>query len=276
MKQIDLQQVPHAEMRKRLPHMDKDDIQAALHELGCTWSYEDIKAKLAVTYNDLAVADQIFDTQTISDEKTTYPKTFIDEAVLEIAKREDFPFTHYGILSDRVLDLMEQGSEDMAASLHDVFRQLFRCAKHFHVESLEGMIYAINDGVDMMAMAIMLLDLWMEAGRTKHSYYEEIVRFVDKFLKTFPKTSDFFKVSLQYEQAQAYIALHSKKGDAMFEKLIKTHSDPTDVILHYALAYLDDNEIKSRHILKKYRHLLDKKSEAYAAIMDIQQDIKEK
>ena len=49
----------------------------------------------------------------------------------------------------------------------------------------------------------------------------------------------------------------------MFQKLLATHSDVTDVVLHYALAYLDDDE--KRHAgfwsvmphgwIRKVRHM---------------------
>ena len=75
-------------------------------------------------------------------------KAFIDEAVLEIARREDFGFTHYGLISDAILDLMEQGSEQVAADLLEQFRLLFKTAKRFHIDSLEAMMYQVNDGLD--------------------------------------------------------------------------------------------------------------------------------
>ena len=78
---------------------------------------------------------------------------------------------------------------------------------------------------------------------------------------------------LQYEQAQAYLTLNSVKGEQLFLKLLKTHSDPTDVILHYGLAYLDDDEEKTRKIFLRYQNKLDKKSESYDIIMDILQDL---
>ena len=37
----------------------------------------------------------------------------------------------------------------------------------------------------------------------------------------------------------------------MFQKLLATHSDVTDVVLHYALAYLDDDEKRTRRVLER-------------------------
>ena len=92
--------------------LSKEEIEKQLHALGCKLGYDEIKEKLNDTYNDLAVSDMIFETQTIDDTNTVYPKGFIDEAVLEIAKREDYSFTHYGIISDRILDIMGNGKEN--------------------------------------------------------------------------------------------------------------------------------------------------------------------
>ena len=146
----------------------------------------------------------IFETQKIDDTHATFPKAFIDEAVLEIARREDFGFTHYGLISDAILDLMEQGSEQVAADLLEQFRLLFKTAKRFHIDSLEAMMYQVNDGLDMIGVVTFLLDLLMEQGRRDKEQYRVLIAFVDKFLHVFSKTSDFFRVGMQYEQADVY------------------------------------------------------------------------
>lgn len=273
MKELYLKKSGFQDMMEAIKTMNREAINEQLLQLGCTLTYEDIYEKLKETYNDLAVADAIFQTQTIDDTATRFPKTFIDEAVLEIARRESFAFTHYGLISDAILDLMEQGSEHMAEELLAQFRLLFKTAQKFHMESLEAMMYQVNDGVDMIGVITMLLDQLMEQGRQDTECYRTLVSFVDKFLKVFPKTSAFICVGMQYEQAQAYIALKSKKGEQMFLHLLKTHSDPSDVVLHYALAYLDDDEARSAKILRRYASLLDKESPAYEAIQDLKKDL---
>ena len=215
----------------------------------------------------------IFETQTIDDTNTVYPKGFIDEAVLEIAKREEYSFTHYGIISDRILDIMENGKENAGKELLEQFRLLFKTAKKFKIESLEGMSYQVNDGVDMIAVVTFLLDILMEEGRQNKEAYQTIVSFVDKFLSVFPKTSVFFRVNMQYEQGQAYIAMKSKKGEQLYQKLLKTHKDPTEVVLHYALSYLDDDEKKACSILKRYTNKLDPKSESYEEIQALKKEL---
>lgn len=132
-------------------------------------------------------------------------------------QEEDFGFTHYGLISDAILDLMEQGSEQVAADLLEQFRLLFKTAKRFHIDSLEAMMYQVNDGLDMIGVVTFLLDILMEQGRRDKEQYRVLIAFVDKFLHVFSKTSDFFRVGMQYEQAKAYIALKSKKENRCFK-----------------------------------------------------------
>ena len=135
------------------------------------------------------------------------------------------------------------------------------------------MMYQVNDGLDMIGVVTFLLDLLMEQGRRDKEQYRVLIAFVDKFLHVFSKTSDFFRVGMQYEQAKAYIALKSKKGEQMFQKLLATHSDVTDVVLHYALAYLDDDEKRTRRLLERYASRLDKESPAYEEIQELKKDV---
>ncbi len=78
---------------------------------------------------------------------------------------------------------------------------------------------------------------------------------------------------MQYEQGQAYIAMKSKKGEQLYQKLLKTHKDPTEVVLHYALSYLDDDEKKACSILKRYTNKLDPKSESYEEIQALKKEL---
>ena len=207
MKELYLQKDKTQDMVNKIRGMRREEIDMHLTKLGCTLTCEDIRKRLQTTYNDLAVADAIFETQTIDDTHALFPKTFIDEAVLEIARREDFDFTHYGLISDAILDVMEQGSEQVAADLLEQLRLLFKTAKKFKIDSLEAMMYQVNDGLDMIGVVTLLLDLLMEQGRRDKEQYRVLIAFVDKFLTVFSKTSDFFRVGMQYEQAQAYICL---------------------------------------------------------------------
>ena len=83
------------------------------------------------------------------------------------------------------------------------------------------------------------------------------------------------KMMLLYEQAQAYVAMHSSKGEKMFLDMLKTNRDKTEVVLHYGLAYIDDDVEKTLRIFKKYESLLDEESDSYEIIRQIQRDEQE-
>lgn len=274
MEQIYLQQMSYNEMMKQLKLMSIDTINMHLKSLGCSYTYEDLKIQLAETYNELVIADRIFETQPICDEKSAVPKSFIDEVVLEIVSRETYTMTHYGSISCAIEALMQDNLDKRGiCSLQEQFRKLFKTAKKFHIDSLEAMIYQVNDGIDMLGAITLLLDEMMVKGREDKQYYKDIITFVDKYFSVFSKTSDFLKVTLLYEQAQAYIALKSKKGEQLFLQLLETHSDKSDVVLHYALAYIDDDERKALKIIQRYENILDKESESYIILQDIKKDI---
>ena len=60
-------------------------------------------------------------------------------------------------------------------------------------------MYQVNDGLDMIGVVTFLLDILMEQGRRDKEQYRVLIAFVDKFLHVFSKTSDFFRVGMQYE-----------------------------------------------------------------------------
>lgn len=259
-----MKKIPYSIMLEQLPKMPKEELQRHLTELGCTYSYDKIYDLLTKTFNDLQIADEIFQRCSISDTNSPYTKDFIDEAVLEIAQRESFPFTHYGTITRNFIQAMDVADDVARIDLMEAnFRKLMKLAKIFSLQSVESLQYQVNDGIDVLTMLAEMLDGMQQMARKDHAVAKRIVAFVDKYLQVFPKTNNFTKVMLQYEQAQAYIVLKSRKGEALFMKLLKTHSDPSDVILHYGLAYMDDDPAKTKKIFMQYQKMLDKKSEAY-------------
>ena len=271
---MSIEKIPYAIMLEQLAQMSKSEINRHLELLGCLWDYDKISLQLSKTYNDLQVADDIFQNFSIQEEKSPYGKSFIDEAVFEIVSRESFTFTHYGLLSREILELRDQlDDEACLLKMEASYRSLFKLAKQFSLTSMEGLVYQVNDGTDLVAIVAEMLDHMQQKAREDHAYAKKIVEFVDKFLKIFTKTNPFTKVMLQYEQAQAYIVLRSSKGEQLFRSLLKTHSDPTDVVLHYGLAYIDDDPRRTGKIFKQYVRLLDPKSESYEVIAEIQEDL---
>lgn len=264
-----LKSLAYQNMVQELNHMTIEEINTQLTDMGSTLLYEDIKERLFHTYNELAVADHIFDTCQIQAKK--YPKDFIDEAVLEIAIRENYGFTHYGIISSQIRDIMEKNivnSEKIECCCQS-YRKLCQCAQKFDISAMETMQYQVNDGVDLYMHLMDLLDLMLQEARCDKQMYRKIIELCEKLLKTFSNSHPFLRASIQYEQATAYIGIKSKKGEQIFQQLLKTHSDPCDVVLHYALAYLDDQEKRACNILLKYKNLWDEKSDAYCVIQQI-------
>lgn len=267
-----LKTLAYQEMIKELASMSKEEINAQLASMGCALRYDQIKEQLAGTYNELSIADMIFEAYDIQPAK--YPKTFIDEVVLEIAIRENYGFVHYGILSSQIRDIMEASpDEEKIKMIAGCYRKLCHTAQKFSIKALETMQYQVNDGVDLYAYFMNLLDIMMQKGINKRQIYRDIVELCDKMLKTFSQSHPFLRASIQYEQATAYIKMKSKKGEQIFQTLLKNHLDPCDALLHYALAYVDDDEQRALRILKKYRNLWDEKSDAYEVIQQMIQDL---
>ena len=101
-----LKKLAYQTMVQELASMSLEEINAQLKSMGCALRYEQIKKQLANTYNELSIADMIFEAYDIQPAR--YPKEFIDEVVLEIAVRENYGFVHYGILSSQIRDIMEE------------------------------------------------------------------------------------------------------------------------------------------------------------------------
>lgn len=269
MSETNLKTLAYQTMVQELSSMSLEEINAQLKSMGCALRYDQIKEQLVHTYNELSIADMIFDTYDIHPAK--YPKEFIDEVVLEIAIRENYGFMHYGILSSQIRDIMEENPAQVEKikQVAGCYRKLCQTAQKFGIKAIETMQYQVNDGVDLYAYFMSLLDMMMQEGMKQRQMYREIVDLCDKMLKTFPQSHPFLRASMQYEQATAYIKMKSKKGEQIFQTLLKNHLDPCDALLHYALAYLDEDEQRAIRILKKYRNLWDEKSEAFEVIQQL-------
>ncbi len=266
--------VPYEIMIQQLQQMSKEEIERHLQLLGCSWSYEEICKRLQLTFNDLQIADEIFEKCLIDDKNSPYSKTFIDEAILEIASRETFSFIHYGSILKSLQEHVEiENSKIKVDTMEQDFRNLIKLAQYFHINSIETMMYQVNDGVDIYSLLAEMLDKMQIIARNNKEQANKIVRFINKFLQVFTNISPFAYTMLKYEQAQAYIVLQSTKGDDIFKQLLKTERDVTDVVLHYCLAYLDDNKKKAKQIYRKYKSLLDKNSESYSILVDVIDDI---
>lgn len=276
---MEKQKISYSAMCRQLSEMPKEEIEQHLQELGCTWSYEKITATLGQTWNDLSVGDQIFQECTINAEQSCYETAFLDEAVLEICRREAFGFRHYGIILSAVEELMDSEQMEVESWLQAMEKEvlsLIKLARRFHITSLEALLYQANDGSDLIGALAAYLDQLLQQGKKDRSYCDILIRLCEKLQETFPHMGEDLFAMFSYEQASAYIAKHSSKGERIFQELLKTSADKTDVVLHYGLAYLDEDEKRCLRIFKRYEAVLDKDSDAYEAIREIQRDRREK
>lgn len=264
--------------KKNLETMTLDEIMEILKLLGCTYTFEQIEERLKNTYNELSVADEIFETCDIKDYNGDYKKDFIDEAIMELCRRFiHVPYQHYGMIVEQFQALGEshlQGAE-LLNQFQVIFQSLIKMAKQFQIHSLDAIVYQVNDGFDLLAEIIEYLDTCMEYARMQdHKYFKTIITWVEKVMKQFDKSNPFFIQSLRFELAKAYVAIKSKKGEAMFLQMMKEDLDINQVVFQYGLAYLDDDEKKTLRIYDKYNPILDRDSEEYEIIQSIIEDIK--
>lgn len=261
-----------------LETMDQLTMMEKLKAMGCTWTYEMLIAELEKNWNDLKVSDKIFETCTIDDTCTIYPRDFIDEAIYLILSRfHQFKFEHYGLISKRLDDLCdaELSDTDKILEFEECFKRFFKMCKTFDLNNFDAIGYEVNDGLDLHSLIIDYLDECMEQGRVNDSlYYQKIIDFVLRFKKQFKYINSFLDNSLEVELATAYVAVKNPKGEKMLLDAIKTKNDKTEAVLHYGLAYIDEFPQKTLKIFERYRSLLNKESDAYEIITEIVKDSK--
>ncbi len=268
-------------MLDEIQKMELDQIMDLLHQFGCEYDVDTIVEKLSNTWNDLSVNDEIFNTFEIKEEVNGMSCDFVDEAIYEIMTRfAKFDFMHYGVFSNQVSELADlmMDEEGKVERLRELFQAFFKMCKKFKCNQFEGMIYQVNDGLDLYSVVVDYLDQCMEMGRMKdRKYYQYILDFVERFRKQFPVISPFLDFNLSCEQAQVLVALKNPKGEKMFLDLLKNHHDFTEAVFHYALAYIDDQPSKALRILRKYEKDIQKESESYElyqqVIADLQSEV---
>lgn len=261
-----------------LETMDRTEMMEKLRAMGCTWSYDEIVNELEKNWNDLKVSDKIFETCTIDDTCSIYPRDFIDEAIYLILSRfHQFKFEHYGLISKRLDDLCEAEMKDTEkiSEFEECFKRFFKMCKMFDLNNFDAIGYEVNDGLDLHSIIIDYLDECMEQGSTNDpAYYNKIIDFVLRFQKQFKYVNDFLSDALKVELATVYVATKNPKGEKMFLDAINTKTDKTEAVLHYGLAYLDQFPQKTLRIFERYKTLINKESDAYEIIKEIIDDSK--
>lgn len=267
---------PYERMEAALPSMDKEEMMKQLSALGCPLSYEEIVERLKKNFDEEKVSDFIFDTYDINDEHTLYPEDFVDEAVrLIITRFEKFPFTHYGLIAEEMIDHLEAEMNDgeKIEFYGECFKKFFKLCKQFKIEDFNTFTFGVDSDLDLYGVIIDYLDECMEKGRMKNlEYYQKIIDFCTRFKKQFKLMNPFLEYSIDVQLATVYVALKDPKGEKMFLDLLKTHHDKTEAVLHYGLAYIDDDEERTLKIFKRYRSLISKESDCYEIIEQIISD----
>lgn len=260
-------------MWKALPTMGQEEIMTQLRLLKVEMPYEEIVQRLAATYDDLLVADAIFERYPVDDSQSAYPKEFVDEAVTKIARAESFPFTHYGILSQDIieLDTVLLSDEQRMQRLQDIFTKLFQLCKRFKLDNFDNLVYTINDQCDMGKEFLAYLSLLQKQSTTEA--HRQVIQMVDRFFQVFAQMNPYMEEQLSYSQARSYIALKSSKGEKMFITLMKEVPDTTEVVYYYGMSYYHLDKKRTKTIFERYRKELHKDSSYYDKIQKIKQKL---
>lgn len=256
-------------MWRDLPTMDQEEIMKQLRKLHVEISYDEIVQRLATTYDDLQVADAIFETYPVDDTNSPYPKEFVDEAITKIARIESFPFTHYGILSQDILELHEVlcSDEQRCHRLQELFTKLFQLCKRFKLDNFDNLVYTINDSCDMGKEFLHYLSLLQKQDTMEA--HRQVTQMVDRFFQVFAQMNPFIEEQISYHQATSYIAMKSSKGEKMFVALMKEVPDTTEVVYRYGMSYYKMDKKRTKTIFERYRKELHKDSEFYDKIQKI-------
>lgn len=248
--------------------MNKEQILEQFQLLGCLLPYEDIVKKLRQSYNDLQIADELFATYNIDDSTCKYPKEFIDEGLVWIARHEVFPFLHYGAFAYQLQELMETmlAEAQKLQKEEQLYQQFFKTMRQFQVDNYDALIYAVHDPIDLGSCILTYLQ-----RRCKTLDKEQlrlVINFVDRFFQIFSSINPYMEEQLLYKQATAYILIKSRKGDTMFMEFLSQHPDRSEVLFHYlnALLLIDKKRAKTTY---ERNHKLIQSDSDYANKIEI-------
>lgn len=249
--------------------MNQEEIMKQLRLMKVDMSYDEIVQRLALTYDDLQVADAIFERYPVDDSASIYPKEFVDEAITKIARIESFPFTHYGILSQDILELHTTWipEQHRILRLEEIFTKLFQLCKRFKLDNFDNLVYTVNDQCDMGKEFLDFLNLLQNQKTTEA--HRLVIQSVDRFFQVFAQTNPYIEEQISYYQARSYIALTSAKGEKLFISLMKQVPDTTEVIYQYGMSYYELDKKRTRTIFERYRKEMRKDSDFYEKIQKV-------
>lgn len=270
---LKLHMVQLEKINEDLKEMSKEQMMEELHKFHVEIDEETLVKKLNETYNDLNVSDELFATFDIPKHNGTYPCEFIDEMIPVFASRFcNFPFTHYGIISDELYMISRIRVADIrkVEMYQETFAKLWKMCKHFKIKNYDAFMYEVNDGFDLHGAFMDYLDCCMNLGyQSDKKYFKTVIAFIEKCFSVFTYMNEYMQDSLNYELAKAMVAMKNPKGEKLFIKMLENNPDKTEVLFHYVLAYLDIDERKAKRLSEKYRSLMDPESDSYENLKEI-------
>lgn len=245
-----------------LDAMSEDDLMKELSVLHVDASIEELLQRLALTYNDLAVADWIFDTYPVDDSNSPYPKEFVDEAITKLARFHEFTFTHYGIISQDLQALHDPmlSKRSRIEKKKECFQKFFQLCKKFKLDYFDNVVYTIHDDLDMGIEILQYLNELQ--ARNEKEDHRCVLQTIERFFQTFSKMNPWIEEQLQYEQAESLVVMKSSKGEKLFQQLLEEASDPTEALYRYVDSVQTDQK-KQASLIKKYHKYIEKDSEYY-------------
>lgn len=252
-----------------IDQMSEEQIMVELHKMNVPYSKEVLLEKLGQTFHDLSVADWIFETCAVDDSHSPYPKEFVDEAITRLARLHEFPFTHYGIISQDLYALHAPfiTKQDRLQKQKRCFQQLFQLCKRFHLDFFDNVVYVVQDDLDIGKEFLFYLNALQEEDTPQA--HREVQQMIERFFQCFAQMNPWMEEQLQLEQAESLVAMKSAKGEKLFQQLIKTCADPDEAIYHYARCYQKKDAKKAKSIVSRYQKEIIKDSEFYAPLQKL-------
>lgn len=250
--------------------MSSTDINDLLKKMNIKITYDEIYLKLQNCFNELEVADYIYDNNDIDTK--IYPLETIDEIIITMCKTLEFDFLHYGIIENKIYDSMEN---DMSIELrldlcYEQILEFLNSCKKFKLNNFDAIMYQVNDGFDLQTFINNYLDECREIANKKSKYIENMIVITREILKQFDIMNDFFVNDLNVMQATAYIIKGEDKiGDKMFHRIIKNCDDKAIITLQHAMAYMDINASRTKTILKNNMDILMKNKDVMDMVKEI-------
>lgn len=254
-----MHKISYQQMCIDIQFMSNDELMQQLNLMKVNMTYPELVAMLKQNFSDLLVSDQLFRTYPIDDQESVYKKEFVDEAVLQIAKRNTFSFQHYGILVEQLQEVNQRKlvDEDTLSYKLDLYKQLFHLANTFHLDHFDAMVYAVNDGFDLGNDWVSTLHALIKQNP------KETLEMISKFQRVFLIRNPYIEDQMTIIEVMAFFILNSKKAETYFHRAITQEVDICE-LFYYTSPYM--NPIQKQRFYHKYKKQMDQSSCYYQKI----------